>query len=367
MIIGSDNSIYYIMFQDKPVVKVDMGKGDVSFREDFCPYDLTLIEQPENFNDRFKNLTAFMEWCARRVRFMERMYAPQLCNCLDIPMDDDPKHLADIAVSYYGSTLRDAWWIKKKDSDIPYGEVSLFRKKSENLLTMVSLFGDMVKVGNDLTLTNWADLTVGGFSPKSWVYEKGAFYLYKNSRNTMGEVAASKALASMGVNVVPYDQVRIRDTLFTKSPCFTSEHVSFIPCNALVRKKGLKVIDQIRNKFPKEYANMIVSTYLVGNEDLTDKSWGVLMSNQSGKIMGIAPLFGFEKCFLKYDAMTNFVIREVAANYAAKAEINYDMADISVVPENFRDTFKFRCEEMRNIHDKAKQEAEEASGESSGT
>ncbi|MBQ8118014.1 MAG: hypothetical protein IJ147_08165 [Lachnospiraceae bacterium] len=358
MNIGSDNSVYYIMFMDKPVVKIDMGKGDVSFREDFCPYDLTLIEEPVNFNERFKNLTAFMEWCARRVRFMERQYAPQLCSSLNVPLDDEPRHLADIAVAYHGSTMQDAWWIKKRDSDIKYGDVSLFRNKKENLLTIVSLFGEMVKTSG--RLENWADLTIGGFSPKSWIYEDGAFYLYKNSRNTMGEVAASKVLASMGVNVVPYEQVRIRDTLFTKSPCFTSEQVSFVSCNALVRKKGIKIIDQIRSSFPKEYANLIVSTYLVGNEDLTDKSWGCLMSNQSGKILGIAPLFGFEKCFLKYDAMANFVIHEVASNYAALAEIDYDAADISVVPEHFRDTFRNRCEEMQMIRDRAKRETGEA-------
>lgn len=352
MNIGSDSSVYYIMFMDKPVVKVDMGKGDVTIREEFCPYDLSMIEQPQNFNERFQNLTAFVEWCASRVRFMERMYAPQICSCLGLPIDDDPKHLADIAVTYSGSTMKDAWWVKKKDSDVVYNDISLFQNKAENPLTVISLFGEQGKL--ERNLDNWSDLTIGGFSPKSWVYEQGVFYLYKQSRNTKGEVAASKVLASMGVHVVPYEQVKIRDTLFTKSPCFTSEKVSFISCNALVKKKGLKIIDTIRSQFPKEYANMIVSTYLVGNEDLTDKSWGVLMSNQSGKILGIAPLFGFEKCFLKYDAMANFVIREVAANYAAQAEIDYDKADISHVPEHFRDTFRYRCEEMRTIREKAK-------------
>ena len=118
-------------------------------------------------------------------------------------------------------------------------------------------------------------------------------------------------------------------------------------------EQALQGIDEIKKQFPKEYANMIVSSYLVGNEDLTGKSWGVLMSNQSGKIIGIAPLYGFEKCFLNYDAMVNLVIHEVAKNYAAQADIAYEQADISAIPEHFRDTFRSRCEEMMRIRDSA--------------
>ena len=344
MNIGSDSSVYYIMFMDKPVVKIDMGKGEIALREEFCPYDLILIEEPQNFNERFQNLKAFVDWCAGRIGFMQRMYAPQICAFLDVPIDDDPVHLSDIALTYYGSTMKDAWWVKKKDSDATYADVSLFYNKNENFLTAVSLFGEQVKPGK--TLANWSDLTIGGFSPKSWVYEDGAFYLYKNSRNTQGEVAASKVLASMGVQVVPYEQIKMRNTLFTKSPCFTSDKVSFLSCNDVVKKKGIRYIDEIKKQFPKDYANMIVSSYLVGNEDLSGKNWGVLMSNQSGRIIGIAPLFGFEKCFLNYDAMVNMVIHEVAKNYASQADIAYEKADISCIPEHFRDTFRSRCEEM---------------------
>ena len=352
MNIATDNSTYYIMFQNKPVVKVDMGKGEITYREDLCPYNLSLIDSPQNFNEQCQNLVAFTKWCSGRIRFMERKYAPQLCNCLNIPMNEDIKFLADIAITYSCSTLWDAWWIKKKDSDVYYQDISLFKNRNENLLTVVSLFGELVRTNTNLS--NWADLTVGGFSPKSWVYEKGSIYLYKNSKNTIGEVAASKVLSSMGVNVVPYEQVTIRNTLFTKSPCFTSESVSFIPCSDLLKREGIYVMDKVKKTYIKEYANMVVAFYLVGNMDLSDKSWGLLMSNKSGKIMGIAPLFGFEKCFLKYDALSNFVIHELAVNYAAYSDIDYDKADLSVIPEHFRDVFRFRCEEMQKIRDKTK-------------
>lgn len=376
--------VYEIMRKDISLAIINMEDGSVKINETLpIGLELTETNNTTSIQARIKNISNFKSWCAGRVLMMNQKHAKKICNALAISQDFNDDNRMKIALVYRCTTLQDAFWVREEGSRLKYSDVSLFKNKSNNILTPVSLRGES-SIFNK-TLKNWVDIGTDGTLAKSWVRENGVYYLLKQSDNCKGEILASKIGKALGIDCVMY-LLEEEDKNIIKCKCFTDEQYGFIPFNTLVRQNGNKAIKYIKDNFVGDYANLTVFTYLVGNEDLHDKNWGLKINNDTGEIIGLATNFDFDGCFLssyktsddnyflpeckfldndkhllqyfyEWDIDSDIsiigpTIKESALNEALECTMNFDNLDIDIVPEKFRDEFVKRLESIQNIRKK---------------
>ena len=372
-----------LMFKDEVVAKINVKDGSVELCGTPIPMNFT-CKEAESIEDRVANVTAFKEWCAGRTLMMSQKHAKKICNSLNLSQDISIDNKAQIALAYHCSTLTDCYWVQKDDEGLLYSEISLFINASHNVLTPVSLKGEVSSIFNQ-KLKNWSDIGTDGTLAKSWVRENNKYFLLKNGDNIEGEVLASKVNQMLGLNTVIYSERMYDDLPVSCSECFTSEKYSFIPFRTYLKKYGKEAIDNVKSNYLSDYADLAVSTYLTGNEDLHSGNWGFRFDNESKEIVGISPLYDFDGCFVTYNTSKNLkflpevvyitedgetpvlssdfddefemkgpTIEEAALSLAEYSTANFKNIDYSVIPEKFRDEFAKRV----SILEKQKELAE---------
>ena len=242
---------------------------------------------------------------------------------------------ANIALSYRCLSLDDAYWVADVDSTLKWEDVSLHSNKSRNVLTPVSLCGKVSTIFKR-KLDNSCDLSVNGTFAKSWIREGNSLYLCKadtskSSNETISEINASQLLKSVGANAIEYTLDYIDGTRVSKCKCFTSNSISFIPYK-IFKQAYSGAINWIRKVFKEDYANMCVANYIIGNEDLHDGNWGILLDNNSFNYIGLAPLFDFNYAMSEdsyIGSKNNLFVSEVYYIDVNTGDVIYDSDNIS--------------------------------------
>ena len=283
--------MFIIKFMDIDVATINIDTGEVNIiKSSMLPKDLKFSFNP------IKNVLMFNKWCASRTLSLSRENVKRICNALCISQDSSDVYKSSIALLYRCLSLDDAYWVADIGNILKWEDVSLHSNKSRNVLTPVSLCGKVSTIFKR-KLDNSCDLSVNGTFAKSWIREGNSLYLCKadaskSSNETISEIHASKLLKSIGANAVEYTLDYIDGTRVSKCKCFTSNSISFIPYKVF-RQSYRGAINWIRKVFKEDYANMCVTNYIIGNEDLHDGNWGILLDNNSFNYIGLAPLFDF--------------------------------------------------------------------------
>lgn len=285
--------MFVLHFANTRVAYIDLASGRCKLiNKDILPLDLLLVDAMESV----QNVLNFEHWCASRTLSMSRANYKRICNTLLLKQDGTDNYKSRIALTYRCLTTDDAYWVSKENENLEWEQVSLHLNSSTNVLTPVSLCGKVTTVFNK-KLDNPIDIGVNGTFAKSWVREDGKLFLckadaYEGSCETLNEIYASSILKSLYDKTVVYTLDVIDDTRVSKCESFTNTSISFIPYSSFKKYKK-KAIEEIKEMFPVEYANLAVCTYLIGNEDLHDGNWGLLLDNETFKFIGLAPLFDF--------------------------------------------------------------------------
>ena len=245
------------------------------------------------------NYLGFEEWCAGRVLSMSRKNAKYIMNALMVSQDNSVRTKMQLALTYHCLSLNDCYWVRRKTDDSKWKNVSLFRNKTENVLTPVSLCGKVFSLFGK-KLTNSCDITVDGTYRKSWVRTNTGFELYKGDDTTQSKECARECLAStvlriLGFNAIVYDCVEYQGEQVCRSDCFTSENVEFIPFNMIKQEKE-NALDFVKAISLDDYCKLALATYIIGNIDLHDGNWGLIRNLNSGSL-AFAPLFDFNNSF----------------------------------------------------------------------
>ena len=120
-----DNSEYIIMLKDTEVCSINRGSGVVAiYKKGLMPYDIYL--EDDEYADAQNNITVFHWWCAHRVLSLDREHAKAILNACGLKQAVTDKDKADIALEYKCLSLRDFYWVKKKDDTDQWKEINLF-------------------------------------------------------------------------------------------------------------------------------------------------------------------------------------------------------------------------------------------------
>ena len=279
---------YLLMKQNIIVGRISRGTGEVEiFHEDLVPMDLYL-ETGEDA-DLYNNRQVFDWWCAKRILSLDRDNAKAIINSCGLKQAVTDSDRATVALQCKCLSLRDFFWIKEESDESAWDEVNLFRNHLSNAVVDIALLGKPLTVTNEQLIA--ADISTDGVFPKAWYRTEDGFILYKGDKDNSveKEVRASQILRSLGLNVLEYRQNEYSGAKVSASKCFTGETIGYITAGDLNVNWDL-------NTDYKEYWQMLLADYLVGNSDRHQDNWGYLF-NTDNQIIGFAPVFDFNHAF----------------------------------------------------------------------
>lgn len=332
----------YLKFADEIVAVVNTDTGEVKvINNELLPWSLSFREG-NDFKTAYGNLNSFKEWCAGRTLSLSKANAKRICNAIGLLQTEATEYKANLAMSYKCLSLDDAYWVTTENDSSTWRGVCLHLNKFENVLTPISLRGE-VSTPFKGRLSNSSDISVNGTFAKSWVRSEVGLVLHKadednTSNETVNEVLASEVLCYLGVTHVEYTLGSNHDVRVSMCRCFTDENYSFIPFKDVITKYGkrAKALEWIKQAFPVDYANLVVATYLIGNEDLHDGNWGVLLDNNKKIVISLAPMFDFNYAFTDRGYYKSGGMMFIPESYYVDAVTGEQIADSIKDDYNYR-------------------------------
>ena len=296
-----------VMHKDRRVARIyENGKCTVNYPS-FMPYNLYL-EKGSDTDTCVNNLSNFYYWCASRVLTLDRKYAKEILNSIGAIQVYTDRERAAIAISYRALSLMDVYWIRAKDDEKTFSEISLYNHSLTDAFVDVSLKGKNLTVENAefiKTQDQAGDIGTPGVAPKAWIRENGVFYLLKDGdeRDVDAEILASKIIGCFNIPHVAYTESNFKGTRVSKCKIITSEKESIVSAEFIeiyCANRGINRTDFVLRKDSYSYYMMNVIDYLIGNVDRHWGNWGFMIDNETNKIGKLYPLMDFNKAFLSY-------------------------------------------------------------------
>ena len=337
--------IYTLMHFDTPLVtfsaesKAEMNLEivDVNWEnKDLFPLDLIEVSE--------KGITS---WIKHRSIPKNRAYVDNLLSSLGLSIN---RPLDIIRVSK-GLSLNDCYWVKDENNQDTFDDVNLYENRFTRILGQIAFTG---YGSSDVTgLTSSPEFTTNGMLPKCWRRVNGKIILYKGG--TMGasntgnepysEFYAYQIAGILGINAIPYNLSKWKNTLCSTCELFTSKNISFVPVGRIVRSGGLQAVREYYEKlgptFEKAFNEMIFFDALIFNTDRHFGNFGFLVDNVSNKIIAPAPLFDHG------NSLFNYASRDVLKD--KESFLKYSKTQLPCVYDDFvEEAKKVLTHEQRN-------------------
>ena len=266
-------------------------------RMDIC--DLTIIDNatlPINMQPTIKGLK---NWLLQRKIPNNRAFVE---NLLDAISDtENPYRYLDVT---YGLSLNDTFWVKPAHSTVSWSDINLYDNPFSEIVAGIAFTGKDSHIQGIVTTPEY---TTNGMLRKCWHRENNVIYLYKGSTpryangglEALSEVYASQIAAAMGLKHAEYKLTTFHNQLVSACPLFTSEQVGYMPISGLLDEPILRDELMLYDKQHDiaslygimPFSNMMVFDALIHNTDRHLNNFGVLIDNESNRILGPAPLF----------------------------------------------------------------------------
>ncbi len=197
-------------------------------------------------------------------------------------------------------SLTDTFWMKRADEDVSWEDVSLYRNPFDDVIARIAFDGTGM-YGRQNSPTSPEFATSGSFA-KCWVREGDDISLLKRGSTgyanagfePYSEQLAASMLSAAGVDHVPYEVMRFHGKLASKCPLFTSEEVGFVSAHRFF-KGPFSVADMLEfaesHGVAESFREMVVMDAVMGNVDRHAGNYGFLVSNATGEVLRMAPLF----------------------------------------------------------------------------
>ena len=296
---------WQIMHGDKLIADVtDKGTSHV-YMSDFMPYDLWL-EEGYDVDTLVNNLTNFYFWCASRVLTLDRKYAKEILNSIGAGQGTTDRDRAKVALSYHCLSLKDIYWVKTEDEQISFEDINIYDNHLDNAFIDLSLRGKNMTIENAHLIAD--DISTSGVFPKAWVRKADGFWLYKDGdiENVRNEILASQICRCFKCNQVLYEEDIFEGTPVSVSKIMTSRSRSITTRAAFdiyAVNHDLNPLDSIIEMDTYGYYMMNILDYLIGNTDRHWENWGILIDNETGKVLRLHDLMDFNQAFKAYDTL----------------------------------------------------------------
>lgn len=291
----------FLLLKDKPLLHFDLDECIVDVIErDLLPFSLrSNIVSYSDMKSRMYNVRILEGWLSSRMLASDRDNFKQLCSVFQIPQRFDLRARVSICLKCNGLSVTDYYWVKEDTDTREYRSVDLRYNHFSDIVT-VALRGDYPSFTTSL---NNPELTTKGLFRKAWVRHarNGKLCLLKSDKtpnyvNTKMEVLSSKVLDCFTeVSHVKYEQfLPMHDDYVSICENFTYGDYSFVEAYEVMEYcKGVNIDYKswCLSKFGSDFANIPVIDFILMNTDRHDANYGFLMSNCTGELCAVAPLF----------------------------------------------------------------------------
>jgi|GEM_PF-1017092 len=287
-----------IMCQNNLVCSINRQNGAVRiYKKNLLPFGLYLTEAL-GFEEAINNLENFHHWCAERVLNIERKYAKEILNAYGLRQNQSDKTRADIAISVRGLSLSDGYWFSFSDEKILWKDINLHQNSLSNALVDLALNGTPTITAQDLITP---DISTSGVFPKAWRRINDKLFLYKGDKDdsVRKEVEASEMLKRMGFPTLVYQQQTWNDKPVSTCKCITTPDKGIATAFdvSLWVENQDQNFDEYKSQWQKDYEEMLLADYLVGNSDRHQENWGFFFRIGDNSITGIHPMMDFNHAF----------------------------------------------------------------------
>lgn len=209
---------------------------------------------------------------------------------------NDKKGVIDVSK---GLSLTDDYWIVQNQS-LDFDKYNLFDNEFSDVLSLVAFTGYSSKVKG---LFSSPELSTNGMLPKTWRRINNEVFLYKGSTSYLGaintgmepysEYYAAQIAETLGYNHVKYNLDIWKDQVVSICPLFTTKDISYVPIGLVIKSGGIKsVFNYIKELgFQKDLSNLLLFDAITANQDRHFGNFGLLRDNNTGKYIGLAPIF----------------------------------------------------------------------------
>lgn len=211
-------------------------------------------------------------------------------------------------------SLIDTFWVKPKDSDLVWDDVSLYTHEFNEVIAKTAFEGGLH--GMELSTTSPEYGTDGSFA-KCWIREDGQIKMLKRGSSgysnaglePYSEYYAAQIIKEFTNDYVDYDLRSVHGRVCSVCDLFTSEQYGFVPYAAV--DKGNSDVSSVINKMIEYGLDdkaklMFIIDAIIMNEGRHKNNFGFLVNNNTQEIEGMAPLFDHNVSLLPYVVEDDF-------------------------------------------------------------
>ncbi|MBP2629452.1 MAG: hypothetical protein H6Q70_80 [Firmicutes bacterium] len=310
------NSISYVLrSKDIPLVEFDLhvqqekiqGEIDLQYHLEIKKvYSENVALMPKNLSSI--NERSLLKWIQNRKAPKNR----QFVNKIMTAYEDNRSPISYVDVSY-ALSVNDAYWVTNQSFLRRWKDCNLYEHKFDEILAYVAFTGHSEKISGLITSP---EFTTDGAQKKSWSNRYDDIYLIKGGTEFLtrpdgrsdifSEYYASQVAEAMGFFHVAYDLEEFKHKngekeLVSICKLFTSESEGYVPIYYLLKDRkdihlenieSFKTELQIGEIYGEDaFQDLMLFDSIIYNVDRHLKNFGVLVDNDTGKIIGSAPLF----------------------------------------------------------------------------
>lgn len=198
------------------------------------------------------------------------------------------------------TSINDTFWVREEHEAINWKDVSLYRNEFDEVLSEAV----MQQVGHVTELSSTTpEFGTEGMYSKCCKRIDDKLYLFKSGSNTHKIEPELEARASKVYTVVTagssvtYELTTLHGKQVSKCKIFTNEEIGFVPAYQFIGQN--KTLPKLVNFYKSERLNeMLVADAICMNVDRHNGNHGVLVNNDTLEVIGMAPMFDFNRSYI---------------------------------------------------------------------
>ncbi|MCR2040405.1 HipA domain-containing protein [Campylobacter helveticus] len=262
---------------------------NIVFKDTFLPFGI----KKEDLSESLKT------WIKNRKIPKNRAFVNELVASYQ---NENGETLMDYVNVSLALSLNDSFWITPKDKAYKWKDYNLYTNDFNEALALVA-FG--IKTERIEGITSSPEFTTNGMLRKCWHKDESGIYLYKSnseakdSKEAYSEYYMAQVAQALNFNAIPYDLKLFHNELVSSCKLFTNENEGFVPIYHFLSEekrklKGLELIEElftIYGKHKNELVDLLLFDALIANKDRHLGNFGMIVDNNTGKLLRVAPIF----------------------------------------------------------------------------
>ena len=273
----------YLMSKDVILAQINFDTMQFTvFKPDLMPFAL---------RGNNVNLFTVYSWLENRVLHLSRSNAKKIISSMGL----NQNNRIEICFACKGLSLIDCYWLKVESDKTSWNDVNLYSNSLSSAIAHIALTGEFVSIKGRVRTP---ELTNGGSYAKCWRRCKDGIYMYKtgslqgSGKEYLVDILCSDILDKLNVAHVKYTLTQSGLRPVSRCKNMTSPELSICDMEyfeGYCNRNNINLSKWLESQ--KSYFDMLVIDYLIFNSDRHSGNWGVYFDANTGRVIGLHPLF----------------------------------------------------------------------------